>query len=240
MAALFGPMSTRNPLFFLAVCAPTLSAIVVTSSMEGWSGLKALLSRLVRWRFGIQWYLFVLIVIPFLGLCAAAWGGGTPAYGWAQWYLYIPALISQLYLDPGSLGEELGWRGYALPRLLVGRSALWASLILGLIWFVWHLPAFFVAGTPQTTLALPAFLLSALALSILATWLFNNTYGSVLPSILLHLTANFSLNMLGAPLMQFGLLLAITALMVVVVTRGALSSPESRKEVFSKERELQS
>src|SRR5215207_10079923 len=60
-ATWFGPMSTRNPLFILAVCAPTLSAIVLASSMEGWSGLKALLSRLVRWRFGIQWYLFVLL-----------------------------------------------------------------------------------------------------------------------------------------------------------------------------------
>jgi membrane protease YdiL (CAAX protease family) len=230
MAALFGPMSARNPIFFLAVYAPTLSALLLTATIEGWAGVVALLSRMVRWRFGLQWYLFVLLGIPVLGLCATAWGGGTPLYPWGQWYLYIPLLLSQIFVDPGALGEELGWRGYALPRLLARYQALWASLILGAIWFVWHLPAFFVSGAPQNSLSLPAFFMSALALSILATWLYNNTGGSVLPSMLLHLTANFSLNMLGAPLVQFGALLVITAFIVVVATRGGLSEQKNTEE----------
>ncbi len=73
MAALFGPMSAHNPIFFVAVYAPTLSALILTATMEGWAGVLARLSHLVRWRFGIQWYLFVLLGIPVLGLCAAAW-----------------------------------------------------------------------------------------------------------------------------------------------------------------------
>jgi uncharacterized protein len=219
MTAWFGAMSAHNPLFRLAVFAPTIAAIVVTVSIDGLTGLRALFSRLVRWRFGLQWYLFVLVGIPILGLCATVLGGGTPALALTPWYLVIPVVISQIYLDPGPLGEELGWRGYALPRLLEGRSALSASLLLGLTWFIWHLPAFLIGGSPQLGLSLPAFLLSALALSILATWLYHNTQGSVLPSVLLHLTANFALNLLGAPLVLFSSLLGITALIVVVTTR---------------------
>ena len=194
MASLFGPMSGSHPLFFVAVYAPTISALVVTAALEGAGGVRVLLGRLVRWRFGVRWYLFVLVGVPALGLVAAWLGGGVPVHGWAQWYLYPPLLVSQLFLDPGALGEELGWRGFALPRLLERLSPVWASLGLGSIWFVWHLPAFFVAGTPQDALSLPAFGVSALSLSVLATWLFQNSGGSVLPSLLMHLTANFSLN----------------------------------------------
>ena len=144
-------------------------------------------------------------------------------HGWTQWYLYPPLLVSQVFLDPGALGEELGWRGFALPRLLERLSPVWASLGLGTIWFVWHLPAFFVAGTPQDALSLPAFGVSALSLSVLATWLFQNSGGSVLPSLLMHLTANFSLNYFDAPLVYFGTLLAIVAVIVVIGTRGTLA-----------------
>jgi len=226
MTAWFGPMSARNPLFRLAVFAPTLAALLVTWRTAGFAGLRTLLGRLVRWRFGFQWYLVVLLGIPALGLCATLLGNGKPAFGLAQWYLFIPALVSQIYLDPGPLGEELGWRGYALPRLLVGRTPLAASLILGVIWFIWHLPAFLIGGTPQTSLSLPAFFLSALALSILATWLYSNTQGSVLPSLLLHLTANFALNLLGAPLVPFSGLLGLTALVVVLMTRENQLAPQ--------------
>lgn len=228
MAAIVGPMSASNPIFFVAVYAPTISAIVVTAAIEGIVGLRALFARLLHWRFGIQYYLFVLLGVPVLGLLASAWGGGTPTYGWSEWYFYIPLLISQIYLDPGSLGEELGWRGYALPRLLARLRALWATLILGMIWFVWHLPAFFVSGAPQDSLSLPAFFVSALALSFFATWLYNNSGGSVLPSLLLHLTANFSLNKLDAPLVEFSIVLAIVAVIIIITTRGTLSESKAK------------
>lgn len=224
MASIFGPMSGRNPVFFLAVYAPTIAALVVTAAQEGAAGVRALLGRLVRWRFGVHWYAFVLLGVPALGLLAAASGGGVPEYRWAEWYLYLPLLVSQVFLDPGSLGEELGWRGYALPRLLRILRPLSASLVLGTIWFVWHLPAFFVAGTPQDALSLPAFFVSALSLSILATWLFQSSNGSVLPSLLLHLTANFSLNYLGAPMVQFSALLAVVAVGVVIATGATLGT----------------
>ena len=78
------------------------------------------------------------------------------------------------------VGEELGWRGYALPRLLERFSPLVASLILGVIWWLWHLPTFFIAGTPQFRQPVVAFLIMTTAYSILMTWIFLHTHGSVL------------------------------------------------------------
>jgi hypothetical protein len=219
LTELFGAMSTRNPLFVLAVWAPAISALVITASTEGVAGLRRLVRGVVHWRVGLWWYLFVLLWIPVLGVGAAFLGGAPFVPGVDHWYLIIPALLSAALTDPGPLGEEPGWRGYALPRLLAERSALSASVILGLIWGVWHIPAFLIGGTPQSGLSLPALLLGGVSLSILATWIYNNSGGSVLLSILLHLMANFSLNVIGAPLVQFSGLLALTAL-IVVVTAG--------------------
>lgn len=219
MKTWFGAFSAHHPLFFLAVCAPSLAAMLTTASTEGRAGLWTLLRRSFYWRFGLQWYLLVLLGVPLLGLSAAFWGGDRSAYDSIHWGWFIPALFSRLFTDPGALGEELGWRGYALPRLLKGRSALSASLMLGVIWFVWHLPAFFINGTPQISLSLPAFFFGALALSILATWLVRQTQGSLILSILLHLMVNFSLDLLGAPLVWLSSLLALCALLVVIQSR---------------------
>jgi membrane protease YdiL (CAAX protease family) len=90
------------------------------------------------------------------------------------------------------VGEELGWRGYALPLLLEKRSAVSASLILGLIWGVWHLPTFVIPGTPQYGLPFAAFVLLTIEYSILMTWVFLHTHGSVLIATLFHGAINLS------------------------------------------------
>jgi membrane protease YdiL (CAAX protease family) len=90
------------------------------------------------------------------------------------------------------LGEELGWRGYALPLLLDKRSAVMASLILGVLWGLWHLPTFLVPGTPQYGLPLSAFVLLTVEYSILMTWVYLHTKGSVLIATLFHGAINLS------------------------------------------------
>jgi CAAX protease family protein len=90
------------------------------------------------------------------------------------------------------VGEELGWRGYALPGLLPRRSALTASLMLGVLWGAWHLPTFFVPGAPQYGLPFPAFMILTVAYSVLITWLYLHTEGSVLIATLLHGAINLS------------------------------------------------
>jgi uncharacterized protein len=90
------------------------------------------------------------------------------------------------------LGEELGWRGYALPRLLERLSPLVASLIVGVVWWLWHLPTFVIAGTPQFRQPVVAFLIMTTAYSILMSWTFLHTRGSVLIATLFHGAVNIS------------------------------------------------
>jgi membrane protease YdiL (CAAX protease family) len=227
LVALFGEMSVANPLFLIAVFAPSLSALIVTAITDGTAGLRDLLSRLVRWRVGLRWYLTIFLGIPLLGLGAGlldAWLAGKPlAVGPDRWDLALYPLLVSLVTDPGPLGEELGWRGFALPRLLVGRSALSASVILGLIWGIWHLPAFFIAGLPQNQLSIPAFLLGGTALSVLMTWVFQHTQGSVLLAILIHWLINEVYLPQGRLPVMAGIL-AVAALIVVAVNGPAYLS----------------
>jgi membrane protease YdiL (CAAX protease family) len=98
---------------------------------------------------------------------------------------------------------------------LQGRSALSASIILGLIWGCWHLPAFFIGGLPQNQLSIPAFLLGSVALSVLQTWVYQNTRGSVLLAVLIHWLTNLTLTQ--APFTMISGALAIVAVIVVAV-----------------------
>ena len=162
---------------------PALAAIIMAAVTEGKAGLKALLRRVVLWRVGLPWYVIALGLPTILSLATAvlAYLAGTADF------IRVGALAPiELVLFVLVVGEELGWRGYALPRLLEKRSALTASLILGLLWGLWHLPTFVVPGTPQYGLPLTAFVLLTIEYSILMTWVFLHTLGSVLIATLFH------------------------------------------------------
>jgi membrane protease YdiL (CAAX protease family) len=220
LVAWFGEVSVANPLFLVAVYAPSLSALLVTALTRGAPGLWDLLRRLLHWRVGLRWYLIVLLGIPALGVGAAALSawlyGDALALDPAHWHLALWPLLTSLVIDPGPLGEEIGWRGFALPRLLVGRSALSASLILGLVWGIWHLPAFFVPGLPQNQLSIPAFLVGTTALSVLMAWVYQNTQGSILLAVLIHWLVNAVYMPRGRLPVTAGVL-AVAALIVVAV-----------------------
>ncbi len=184
--------AATNPLFYAAVYAPTLSAGMVTAGSGGTAGLRELFSRLSPWRAGIAWYALVLIGIPAIGLVAGLAAGlaGAPQGCAANWLHLYPALVPALVVDPGPLGEELGWRGFALPRMLQRWTPLTATVILGVVWGLWHLPAFFIAGLPQTRWAIPALLAGTVSVSVVDTWIFLRTRGSVLLPLLVHLMMN--------------------------------------------------
>ncbi len=194
LKAVFGEITPANPLFFVAVYAPSISALVVTAYTAGAAGVRDLLARLCRWRVGLRWYLTVFLGIPALSLAAAAleaWlSGKSLEFGPGHWHMALYPLLIGLVADPGPLGEELGWRGFALPRLLAGRSALSAALILGLVWALWHLPAFFFSGLQQSRFSIVPFMVCPIALSVLMTWVYQNTGGSVLLSVLIHWLIN--------------------------------------------------
>lgn len=217
LEALFGELSMYSPLFIVATAGPTIAATILTLAREGRSGLAALYARLIRWRFGVQWYALLLVGIPVLGYLVSRVTGPEPRDDLGTPALLFSVLLTLLITGP--LGEELGWRGFALPRLLKRFNPLVASLVLGAIWGVWHLPSFFLAGLPQANLAIPVFLLMSLCLSIVATWIFHHTGGSVLSTVLFHYMVNFSMAVLGTPLPAFTWVMAVAAVLVVVLDR---------------------
>ena len=162
-----------------------------------------------------HWYQLFLLG-PTGHWIADAAGGGV-------WSVVVVTLGS-FFADPGPLGEELGWRGFALPRLLEGRSALSAGVILGIIWGVWHLPAFLIGGTPQHSMSLPLFIIGAVGISVLMTWAFKGTRGSIVSAVLIHWTFNTCSDLTRMPLAVISVgLIVIAAALVVAITGPELS-----------------
>jgi uncharacterized protein len=227
-------------LTILASNVPSVLGIVLTAIVLGRGALRRLLGRLLIWRADPRWYLVVV-----LGPVVLA--GGVVALntllGGPDLSLGMPLLGAAVFLAfsifPGSaLGEEIGWRGYALPRLQAGGSALGASLILGSIWALWHLPLW-LTGTPGRTASLyAAFVVSVIALSVILTWVYNSTGGSLLLVVLLHATFNLPMTLaieqLGSqatvPLLLYWGLLVVAAIAVVMVAGPKHLSRKHRKQ----------
>jgi membrane protease YdiL (CAAX protease family) len=171
----------------------------VTGLVEGWAGLRALGSRLVRWRVGLGWWLVAIgspvVLFVLAAVVARALGEPWPDLRRLGEVNFLPTWAGALLLWTltSGLGEEVGWRGYALPRLQRGRRALAASLILGGLWALWHLPAFFYLPTyQQLGLAIfPGFALGVVLAAIWTTWLYNSSRGSLLLLVLWHGVYNF-------------------------------------------------
>ena len=127
----FGEMSATNPVFLLAVYAPGISGIFLIWWYYGLKGMGSFFRRLTLWRVSLQWWLFLLLGVPAIVYAAAAIKGTIQnPFPFQPWYLVFPALVQSLLLGP--MGEEIGWRGLALPLLQRRFSPFWASLILGL------------------------------------------------------------------------------------------------------------
>jgi uncharacterized protein len=216
LTPIIGEMSTTNPLFLLAVYAPGLSGIFLVWRYYGWKGLGSFFRRLTFWRAPIQWWLFMLLGIPTIIYTAAAVIGTiNEPFRFAPWYLLFPALIQSLLLGP--LGEEFGWRGLALPLLQRRFSPFWASLILGVVWAIWHAPAFFMSGTPQSGWSIGPFFLGLISITMIMTPLFNASRGSLLIAILYHLNIMNPIFPDAQPWDSF--LLASVAVVIVYVNR---------------------
>jgi len=234
----------------LAIAGPAIAALVLTGFEHGRLGVQRLLSRLLHWRVGAQWYLVALLTPPIIAISALGtyrFLAGVPPRIPAP----LPRELAQIGAESpvtyallavffvwGSLAEELGWRGYALPRLLGTYSALTASVIIGVVWAVWHLPLFLMNASAQASIPFGWYLLYALSLSVLFTWLYNNTGGSLLLATLFHAVIQAStvlLPMLPAsagdtrPYVLSALLTMLAALLVVLISGPAALSRKRRR-----------
>ena len=222
-----GLLSFHLPESFFAYFALTLATVIVAWFAGGKSALLDLLHRLLRWRVGIQWYALALLVPVVLSLLPAAiyWLFGRPVPMGVAVPLGAAVVYFFTFGAKAWVTEEIAWRGFALPRLESGRSALAASVILGLLWGVWHTPLFLIAGTAQSGWPYIGFLLFAIAESILVTWIYNNSRGSVLLATIFHAATDAALSFSGVLFgdqLLFWLTVAIfwVAAIIVVIVAG--------------------
>jgi membrane protease YdiL (CAAX protease family) len=184
-------LALREFLLLLGTFAPSLMALGITARAEGRPGVRALLHRILQWQVGTRWYLFAIAYFPAIKLSVAlahrVMTGSWPRFGTEPWYIIMAAIAVS---TPVQAGEEIGWRGYALPRLAAHFGFARASILLGLIWSAWHLPIFFLPGADKYGQSFPVWTLQVVALSIAITWLYAHTNGSLLLTMLMHSAVN--------------------------------------------------
>ena len=233
-------------LFILSTYAgPFLAAWIVTRLVDGAEGVREWFKRMLQWRVGWIWYLVVLLGYPVVfGLAAMIMEGQTAVQAArlnAGSFVagYLVTLVVGFFAP--TLGEEAGWRGFALTRLQTMRSPLTATLIVSVVHAFWHLPAYFIKGAITSTGAFDPTLFLANSLAIIAgsivwTWLFNNAAGSILFATLVHAASNAMSGNLPAFLnlqdtnVWFAFVVSgIVALVVIALTRGRLGYAEGRR-----------
>jgi len=184
------------PALFLGAFGPMVAAVAITAQEGGRDGLRSLLGRVTRWRVAPFWYgvaLFGPIALQLAAMALHVALGVQPPDP-AAMVAALPGvlLLTAYMLVQVGIGEEVGWRGYALPKLQAGHGALVSGIILGSIWALWHLPVFFNPATGYSITPFWVFLVFMLPVSVLITWVFNSTGGSVLVAMILHAVLNAS------------------------------------------------
>ena len=181
----------RGLLLLLGTFAPSLVALGVTARDNGTPATQALLRRAFEWRVDARWYLFAVSYMAAIKLAVAlahrAITGSWPLFGNEAWYVIV---IATVLSTPVQAGEEIGWRGYALPRLAARFGFARGSVVLGLIWACWHLPLFFLPGADTYGQSFPIWVLGVTALSVAIAWLYAHTNGSLLLTMLMHSAVN--------------------------------------------------
>jgi uncharacterized protein len=210
--------------------------------------MKTLFKRFFLWRVDWKWYLVAILLFPtlrFTAILLTAWLTGVPAdyshpmirdlvpLDWPLIAMVIPWILFEVFTN----GEEMGWRGYVLPRLQAKYNALISSLILGAIWSVWHLPKFFGAGL-NGDLSFFWFTVFTVSVAVLYTWLYNNTGGSLLLVTLFHASCNtvgvflpVKFAVAGGILSNLETVFFVIVAMLVIVAAGAenLSRTEQKQ-----------
>jgi uncharacterized protein len=203
---------------FLAV---PVAAVVVAAWFDGRRALGDFFRRFLIWRLPLRWYLAALILpglpaLAAIGFFVAA-GGRPEVGGLVPVAATVPLLLTQFVTH--LLTEEAGWRGFALPRLRALRGPLASSLILGAVWAVWHVPLFFAPDTKQTY-PFAGFAIQVIAITIVMTWIFDNTRGSILIAALFHAAMNTwwaVLNVLWGASALFWLCVGFTVVLAAIV-----------------------
>lgn len=219
------PVQQWSLVWFFSIFSPSISALIISGIIGGIPEIKRLLTGFTHWKVGWRWYFWAaFLILGPLAITMIYKALRNPSAGIRPGetiFSMLGIIVFQLFSGP--IAEELGWRGFALPRLQAKYTALVSSLILGVIWTCWHIPYFFVTGATQMSIPFPIYLVLVLTITFYLTWLFNNTRGSLIITILAHFFYNltaFLTSVLGLmPAMLFymtaGPLLALVVVVVV-------------------------
>jgi membrane protease YdiL (CAAX protease family) len=245
------------PALFVGAFGPMVASVAITAQEGGRAGLRLLLSRVTRWRVAPVWYAVAILGPIALTLATmvlnVVFGGRPPELSAIVGTLPTVVVLSLYMLVQVGIGEEVGWRGYALPKLQSGYSALVSSVILGVLWALWHLPVFFNPDTSYGNTPFWAFLIFLIPFAILYTWVLNGTGGSVLMVMVLHAVTNASVGTLLSTIPEAAIafsntdvylvqaaLLWVAAIAVVLVYGATNLSPRPRQVLADAEGEPQS
>lgn len=189
-------LDLSNPgmvLYLIGLAGPLVAGITVSAWLRGGAGVSALLGQCLIWRFPVRWYLAAILTMPAINLANVLlfYDKAPPDLGWL---VIVPVLIiGQIWVV---VAEEFGWRGFALPRLQDRFGSLGATLILAPLWSLWHLPMFFIQGSPQYSEnvpeALAVYIVITCFLSVMITAIYNRSGGSVLACMLFHAFLNIA------------------------------------------------
>ncbi len=233
----------RTGATYAAKFGPSLAGLLLATALGGAPGLRQLLAGLLRWRVALAWYVLALAgpaALWYLAATVYLWASDIPGhFDWSRVAGFLP-LLAMLFFLGGGLGEELGWRGFLLPRLLERHGPIAASLAIGLVWGLWHAPVFFYAAAERGgglgSLAL--FTAFACSLSLLFTWVWRGTSGSLLLAVLLHASINATESTAKeiVPLLQnsvpatilYGVLVLVCALLVASTALRHAPAPTAR------------
>lgn len=232
--ALFAPVPPALTVVLMAL-VPTLMAIFLLAMTEGRHGVGRLLRKLGQWRIGLKWYV-VALGLP-LGLhvviaVAARLLGWIPTLRLSERPLPL-ILVIAVFVLLASVTEELGWRGYVLPRLLARRSAVVSALLIGIPWGLLHAPLY-LSGMPNDGASMLPGALVPLAVSVVLTWLFVQTGGNLPTIILCHAALNYFGTFLEGITLAQAVFLQATAYLAFALILLLLYGPNLRRSGTAK------
>ena len=182
------------------VFGPSIAGVIIIAMTSGKEGLRDLGQRALRWRVGLRWWAVALFFTGLILLFSIAintlfLGGDTPSFAFLRQEWYLIPVVFLITMLGGPLGEEFGWRGFALPNLQHRWGAMVASIIIGIVWALWHLPLFFQPDSIHAQIGLellPVYVIGEIVLATIITWVYNKTGSSLLVGgIILHNADNF-------------------------------------------------
>jgi membrane protease YdiL (CAAX protease family) len=195
---------------------PTLAAVIMTYKENGRNGIKGLFQKYIHFKLASKWYIAAFIPFPiaFASVALFKLFGGAPEGG-ANLSLHFWITLVVVNILTGPTGEEAGWRGYALPKLLERYSPLKSGILLGIVWNFWHLPLWLTIGYSGLNLLYYIFFFSVglISLSVLMTWIYCRTSASLVPMVIIHFSFNTGLYLIGPAGLGLGATLPLLAIM---------------------------